>query len=75
MSDQMLEVQLDKLESKGISRYKAVLMAAEEARLINDQIRLDIIQSDDKPTSIAMQRLFEGRVVEDEASAQATTAE
>jgi DNA-directed RNA polymerase subunit K/omega len=70
MSDQMLELQLEKLESRGISRYKAVLMAAEEARLINDQIRLDIIQTDDKPTSVALQRLFEGRVVEDEATSE-----
>ena len=65
MSQEMLELELDKLEQRGINRYKAVLMAAKEARFINDQIRLDIIKSADKPCSVALQRLFEGRVVED----------
>jgi DNA-directed RNA polymerase subunit K/omega len=71
MSNEMLELQLEKLESRGISRYKAVLMAAEEARLINDQIRLDIIQTEEKPATVGLKRLFEGRVVEDEGTAEA----
>ncbi len=61
----MLELDLEKLEKRGISRYKAVLMASQEARFINDQIRLDIIDSDGKPTTMALKRLYDGRVVEE----------
>jgi DNA-directed RNA polymerase subunit K/omega len=68
MQDELLELELDKLEKKGISRYKAVLMASQEARFINDQIRLDIIQSAEKPTTLALKRLFEGRVIESETA-------
>ena len=60
----MLELDLDMLERKGINRYKAVIMASQEARFINDQIRLNIVEAEDKPTSMALRRLFEGRVVE-----------
>jgi hypothetical protein len=66
MDQNMMEVALDELEKKGINRYKAVLMAAQEARFINDQVRLGIIKSEAKPTTTALQRLFEGRVVENE---------
>ena len=65
MSD-LLELNLEKLEKRGINRYKAVLMASQEARFINDQIRLDILETTDKPTSLALKRLFEGRVVEND---------
>lgn len=65
MSDSLMELDLDKLEKRGIDRYKAVIMASQEARYINNQIRLDIIESDEKPTTLALHRLFEGRVVED----------
>ncbi|GAG31973.1 unnamed protein product [marine sediment metagenome] len=64
MSESLLEFDLDQLEKRGIDRYKAVVMAAQEARFINDQIRLDIIEATDKPTTIALKRLYEGRVVE-----------
>ncbi len=64
MSDSMIELDLDQLEKRGIDRYKAVIMAAQEARFINDQIRLDIIEAQDKPTTMALKRLYEGRVVE-----------
>jgi DNA-directed RNA polymerase subunit K/omega len=63
MSD-LLELDIEKLEKRGINRYKAVLMASQEARFINDQIRLDILQTTEKPTTLAIRRLFEGRVVE-----------
>ena len=66
MTQDMLELELDKLESRGISRYKAVLMAAQEARFINDQIKLNIIDTKEKPASLALKWLFEGRVVENE---------
>ncbi|NLL14340.1 MAG: DNA-directed RNA polymerase subunit omega [Fibrobacter sp.] len=59
----LLELDLEELEKRGINRYKAVLMASQEARFINDQIRLDNIETKEKPTTLALQRLFEGRVV------------
>jgi DNA-directed RNA polymerase subunit K/omega len=65
MAKEMLELEIDKLEKRGINRYKAVLMAAQEARFLNDQSRLDIAKFDDKPTTVAIQRLFDGRVVAD----------
>jgi DNA-directed RNA polymerase omega subunit len=64
----LLELDIDELEKRGINRYKAVLMASQEARFINDQIRLDILKSNDKPTSLALKRLFEGQVVESDES-------
>ncbi len=68
MTNKMLELELETLEKRGINRYKAVVMASQEARFINDQIRLDIIRATDKPTSMALQRLYDGRVVEDHES-------
>ena len=62
----LLELDIEKLEKRGINRYKAVLMASQEARFINDQIRLDILETTDKPTSLALKRLFEGRVIEND---------
>ena len=64
MSVSVFEFDLDQLEKRGIDRYKAVIIAAQEARFINDQIRLDIIDPTDKPTTMALKRLYEGRVVE-----------
>lgn len=68
MSD-LLELDIEKLEKRGINRYKAVLMASQEARFINDQIRLNILQTTEKPTTLAIKRLFEGRVVENDEGA------
>ncbi|MDR0306415.1 MAG: DNA-directed RNA polymerase subunit omega [Chitinispirillales bacterium] len=65
MSDDLLELELEKLEKKGVSRYKAVLMASQEARFINDQMRHGIVDSNEKPTTLALRKLFDGRVVED----------
>jgi DNA-directed RNA polymerase subunit K/omega len=62
----LLELDIESLEKRGINRYKAVLMASQEARFINDQIRLDILETTEKPTSLALKRLFEGRVVEND---------
>jgi DNA-directed RNA polymerase omega subunit len=72
----LLELDIDELERRGINRYKAVLMAAQEARFINNQIRLDILKTDEKPTSMALARLFAGRVVEatEESDTPAPTA-
>lgn len=62
---ELYELELEALEKKGVSRYKAVLMAAQEARFINNQLRQGIIESREKPTTLALRKLFEGRVVED----------
>ena len=64
MEKHMMELELDDLEKKGINRYKAVIMASQEARFINDQVRLGIVKPEDKPTTMALKRLFEGRVIE-----------
>jgi len=65
MADELHELELEKLEKKGVSRYKAVLMASQEARVINDQLRQGVIESTEKPTTLALRKLFEGRVVEE----------
>jgi len=65
MSDELHELELEKLEKKGVSRYKAVLMASQEARVINDQLRQGTIESNEKPTTLALRKLFDGRVVEE----------
>lgn len=70
----LLELDIEELESRGINRYKAVLMASQEARFINNQIRLDITKTTEKPTTLALQRLFEGRVVEAEPEQDDTVA-
>jgi DNA-directed RNA polymerase subunit K/omega len=64
MADELLELELDKLENRGISRYKAVVMAAAEARFINDQKRLGVTKSEGKPATAALRKLFENRIVE-----------
>jgi len=70
-SDAHLEMNVDKLErERGISRYKAVLMAAKEARMLTDQVVLGMTDlHGEKATTAAMKRLWEGKVVEvDEAA-------
>jgi DNA-directed RNA polymerase subunit K/omega len=66
MEKPMMELELDQLEKRGINRYKAVIMASQEARFINDQVRLGIVKPEDKPTTTALKRLFEGRIIENE---------
>jgi len=65
MADELHELELEKHEKKGVSRYKAVLMASQEARMINEQLRQGAIESNEKPTTLALRKLFEGRVVEE----------
>ena len=66
ISDAQLEMNLDKLEKeRGISRYKLALMAAKEARWLNDQNRIagtDL--GGEKAITVALQRLSAGKVVE-----------
>ena len=64
MSQSNLEYDLDKLEERGINRYKAVLMASEEARLLNEQVRMGILEPGEKATTMALKRLYDGRIVE-----------
>jgi DNA-directed RNA polymerase subunit K/omega len=66
----LYELDLEQLEKRGINRYKAVLMASQEARFINDQVRLDMLNTTEKPTTLALKRLFEGQVVVSEDPAQ-----
>lgn len=63
MQDELLELDLDVLEKRGINRYQAVLMASQEARFLNDQIHLGIIDEVSKPTTVAIKRLFDGLIV------------
>ncbi|MDR2578809.1 MAG: DNA-directed RNA polymerase subunit omega [Chitinispirillales bacterium] len=62
---ELYELEIEKLEKRGVSRYKAVLMASQEARYINNQQRLGNLESKEKPTTLALKKLFEGRIVED----------
>ncbi|HEX2955443.1 MAG TPA: DNA-directed RNA polymerase subunit omega [Chitinispirillaceae bacterium] len=70
----LLELDLEQLEKRGINRYKAVLMVSQEARFINDQVRLDMLNTKEKPTTLALKRLFEGQVVESENQVQENEA-
>ena len=60
-----LEMNIDKLEKeRGISRYKACVMAAQEARYLNDQSNLGIADLEGKKaTTVALERLYAGKVV------------
>lgn len=64
------EMNVDRLEKEhGISRYKVVLMAAQEARYLTDRANLGMVDlKSNKATSVALQRVFEGKVVEAGAS-------
>jgi hypothetical protein len=64
MPQDLYELEIEKFESRGISRYKAVLMASQEARFINEQIKLGILETAEKPASLALKWLYDGRVVE-----------
>ncbi|MGM0462237.1 MAG: DNA-directed RNA polymerase subunit omega [Fibrobacterota bacterium] len=65
-NDARLEMNLDKFEKeRGISRYKAVVMAAKEARFLREQQNLGIDDlNGEKPETVAIRRLYEGKVVE-----------
>lgn len=48
--------------NKIANRYEAIRVMAKEARRINTVIRLSGEEIEEKPTSIAMKRLVEGKV-------------
>ena len=66
INEGQLETEIDALEKRGVNRYKAVLMAAQEARFIADQIRLGIQKPKEKASTSALRKLFDGRIVESE---------
>jgi DNA-directed RNA polymerase subunit K/omega len=70
--DAKLEMNIDKLEKeRGISRYKACLMAAQEARYLNDQAKLGLIDlGGKKANTVALERLYAGKVVEVDGAAE-----
>lgn len=53
---------MEKILTEISNRYEAVRVMAKEARRINTIIRLSGEEIEDKPTSIAMRRLVEGKV-------------
>ncbi|MEN9309812.1 MAG: hypothetical protein RL173_3744 [Fibrobacterota bacterium] len=53
----------DEVYAKGMSPFEAVVVAAQEARFINEQSRLGFLDLKGvKPTTVAMDRLREGKV-------------
>ncbi len=53
----------DELDRNDCNPYEIVNIAAQSTRLINDQIRLGIIELKQKPTSEALKKVFDGRVI------------
>ncbi len=47
---------LEKVYSKNLSTFKAVMMTAHEARFINEQANLGFIELTEKPTTIAIHK-------------------
>ena len=53
----------DEVYSKGMSPFESVVVAAQEARFINEQARLGFLDLKGiKPTTVALDRLREGKV-------------
>jgi len=60
-----LEMNIDNLEKElGISRYEAIRMASQEAAYLTDRANLGMLDlKGEKATTVALQRLFAGKVV------------
>lgn len=58
----MIIAALERITEVIPNRYEAVRVMAKEARRINTLIRLSGEELEEKPTSIAMQRLIDGKV-------------
>ncbi len=54
---------LETCYSKDISPFKSVIMSAQEARFINEQANLGFIKLSEKPTTIAIQKFKNGKLV------------
>lgn len=62
---------LETCYSKDISPFKSVIMTSQEARFINEQANLGFIKLNEKPTTIAIQKFKDSKLVmlkEDEAA-------
>jgi DNA-directed RNA polymerase omega subunit len=53
---------MEEILGKIANRYEAIRVMAKEARRINTLIRLSGEEIEDKPTTIAMRRLVQGKV-------------
>lgn len=63
MVSQILHYDPDEVYKKNMSPFEAVVVAAQEARFINEQARLGFLDLKGiKPTTVAMDRLREGKV-------------
>ena len=63
MVSQQLHYDPDETYRKNMSPFEAVVVAAQEARFINEQSRLGFLDLKGvKPTTVAMDRLREGKV-------------
>lgn len=54
---------LETCYSKDISPFKSVIMSSQEARFINEQANLGFIKLSEKPTTIAIQKFKDGKLV------------
>ena len=61
---------LETCYSKDISPFKSVIMSSQEARFINEQANLGFIKLNEKPTTIAIQKFKDGKLVIVEESEQ-----
>ncbi len=60
---QKLHFDPDEIYAKGMSPFEAVVVAAQEARFINEQARLGFLELDgEKPTTVALDRLRAGKI-------------
>ncbi len=53
---------LENVYNKNISTFQAVIMAAQEARFINEQANLGFIELNEKPTTIAIHKFKQDRI-------------
>jgi len=53
---------LENIHKKGVSTFTAVIMAAQEARFINEQSNLGFISLEEKPTTIAINKFKNDRL-------------
>jgi DNA-directed RNA polymerase subunit K/omega len=58
----MIIAALERITEVVANRYEAVRIMAKEARRINTLIRLSGEEIEEKPTTIAMKRLIDGKV-------------
>jgi DNA-directed RNA polymerase subunit K/omega len=59
----MLETQLGVLAKRGINSYQACIIAAREARSLNEKVLLGITEAGRKSTTIALEKLLDGRII------------